>query len=136
MPRLSVYFVRASLLYLLVGFTLGGLLLANKGVMISPVIWALLPIHIEFALVGWMVQLALGVAYWILPRFARGAPRGKERLAWLAWILLNAGILFVVLQTLLGTPWLTLTGRLLEILGLSAFAVGNWRRIKAIELPR
>ena len=36
MPRLSVYFVRASLIYLVLGFTFGGLLLANKGVMISP----------------------------------------------------------------------------------------------------
>ena len=42
MPRLSVYLVRASLIYLILGFTLGGLLLANKGVMISPLIWAML----------------------------------------------------------------------------------------------
>ena len=31
MPRLSVYLVRTALLHLLVGFGLGGLLLANKG---------------------------------------------------------------------------------------------------------
>lgn len=65
MPRLSVWFVRASLLYLLAEVTFGALLLANKGIAYYPPIWNLFPIHIEFLLVGWLVQLALGVAFWI-----------------------------------------------------------------------
>jgi hypothetical protein len=52
MPRLSIYFIRASLIYLPLGFTFGALLLAKKGLMLSPEIWVLLPIHIEFDLVG------------------------------------------------------------------------------------
>lgn len=131
MPRLSVYFIRASLIYLLLGFTFGGLLLANKGVMISPAIWALLPIHIEFAFAGWMIQLAMGVAFWILPRFSSGLPRGDERLSWLALLCINIGILCVVLQGLFGINWSAFTGRVLEMLGLLLFAVGNWGRIKA-----
>lgn len=130
MPRLSAYFVRASLIYLLLGFTFGGLLLANKGVMILPIIWMLLPIHIEFAFMGWMVQLAMGVAFWILPRFSNGPPRGNERLSWLAFLFMNAGILFVTLQSLFGAQWFTFAGRILEILGLAAFAIGNWKRVK------
>lgn len=131
MPRLSVFFVRASLIYLLLAFTFGGLILANKGVMISARIWALLPLHIEFAFVGWMFQLAMGVAFWILPRFSSSAtPRGNESWSWVAFVLVNAGIALVVLQTLLGRQWLLLVGRGLELLGLLAFAVGNWKRIK------
>lgn len=133
MPRLSVYFVRASLIYLLIGFTFGGLLLANKGIMISPVIWALLPIHIELAFVGWMIQLAMGIAFWILPRFSRGSPRGDERLSWLAFVFVNTGILFVALQ-ISETPWLAFAGRILETMGLIAFAMGNWKRIKPLDL--
>ena len=28
-------------------------------------IWTLLPLHIEVVLVGWIVQLAMGVVYWM-----------------------------------------------------------------------
>lgn len=133
MPRLSVYFVRASLIYLLVGFTLGGLMLANKGILMSPMIWSLLPLHMEFAFVGWMIQLVMGVAFWILPRFNRGAPRGNERLAWLAFYFINLGIFLVILDTSLDISWLTLVGRIAEGLALVVFVLGHWRRIKPFD---
>ncbi|HLV45033.1 MAG TPA: hypothetical protein VKY39_08745, partial [Aggregatilineales bacterium] len=63
MPRLSVWMVRASLLYLGLGFTFGALMLANKGVPLHPRLWALLPLHAEMLLVGWAIQLAMGVAF-------------------------------------------------------------------------
>lgn len=130
MPRLSVYFVRVSLIYLLLGFTLGGLMLANKGVPISPAIWSLLPLHMEFAFMGWMVQLAMGVAFWILPRFRYGAPRGDERLSWLAFFLLNLGVLFVVTGPFLQAPWLSFAGRGVELLSLLSFALAHWKRVR------
>jgi hypothetical protein len=133
MPRLSVYFIRASLVYLLLGFTFGGLMLANKGILISPMIWALLPLHMEFAFVGWMIQLAMGVAFWILPRFNKGAPRGDERLAWLALFLINAGIFFVICDFFFDTSWLMFTARTMEMLALTAFVLGHWRRIRPID---
>ena len=133
MPRLSIYFIRASMVYLLLGFSAGGLMLANKGITISPVIWALLPLHIEFAFIGWMVQLAMGVAFWILPRFPKGAPRGDERLSWAAFLLINAGIFFVILNIPLNISGLPFTGRICEILGVITFVFGNWRRIKPFE---
>ena len=132
MPRLSVYFVRASLVYLVLGFTFGGLLLANKGMMISPFIWALLPVHIEFTFIGWMVQLVIGIAFWILPRFSTNTPRGNERWSWGTLILLNAGILCIVLQSLFGLQWFSFAGRILEVLALAAFVIGNWKRVKPI----
>jgi hypothetical protein len=133
MPRLSVYFTRAALIHLLLGFTVGGLMLANKGVMISPVLWALLPLHIEFAFVGWMIQLAMGVAFWILPRFPKGPPRGNERLSWAAFVLVNLGILFVVLDALFIQRSLPVVGRSLETIGLLTFILGNWKRIKPFD---
>lgn len=133
MPRLSVCLVRASLIYLLVGFTLGGLMLANKGILISPMIWSFLPLHMEFAFVGWMIQLAMGIAFWILPRFNKGAPRGNERLVWLAFVLVNLGIFFVTLDYFFGLPWLTFAGRATEVFGLLSFIIGHWRRIKPFD---
>ena len=73
MPRLSVWMIRTALVHLLVGFTLGALLLANKGVPIHPMVWRLLPIHIELLLLGWTLQLALGVARDPLKALVQGA---------------------------------------------------------------
>jgi len=51
--------------------------------------------HVEFLLIGWTVQLTMGVAFWILPRFEGGTSRGAVGYAWLAFVLLNAGVIFV-----------------------------------------
>lgn len=82
---------------------------------------------------GWMIQLAMGVAFWILPRFRRGAPRGEERWSWLALVLVNAGICLVGMNALVSSEVFTLLGRASEILGLIAFMIGNWRRVKAFD---
>jgi heme/copper-type cytochrome/quinol oxidase subunit 1 len=131
MPRLSSWFVRASLVYLALGFTLGALLLTNKGLDFSPWLWKLLPIHIEILIMGWFVQLAVGVAFWILPRLSGASPRGNERLVWLAFWLINIGIGVVVLEALTSLPWLLLIGRLVEFGGVIAFVIGLWKRVKA-----
>jgi len=130
MPRLSCWFVRAALVYLAVGFTLGAFMLANKGLGLAACLWRTLPIHRELLLMGWLVQLAIGVAFWILPRFSQGAPRGNETTIWLAFILLNLGIGLVAAETVLTVPGLVWIGRIVEIGGVLAFVVGSWRRVR------
>jgi cbb3-type cytochrome oxidase subunit 1 len=133
MPRLSCWFIRTALLYLVAGFTVGAVLLFHKGVPLSPWMWRLLPAHIEFLLLGWTLQLALGVAFWILPRYLRGPGRGNETAAWLAFGLLNVGVLMVGLGWTLGLPsYLPLLGRIAEALAAIAFAVHAWPRVKAL----
>ncbi len=56
MPRLSQWIIRTAFIYLLLGFTFGALLLAHKGVPLHPALWSWLPAHIEFLLMGWIVQ--------------------------------------------------------------------------------
>ena len=133
MPRLSVWFVRCSLVYVLLGFTLGGLMLANKGVPFATWVWSLLGAHMEFLLLGWMVQLAMGVAFWILPRFSSGAPRGNEVLIWTAFAALNLGIWMAALQPYHTQSGLTLTGRILEAVSVFLFVFGSWQRVKPLE---
>jgi len=130
MPRLSVWFVRASLIYLLAGFTLGALMLAQDGISYYPAIIAVLPVHMEFLLVGWLVQLALGVAFWIFPRFGLGLPhsRGNEKLIWVSFVLLNAGVLIVALELWIAAA--LLIGRTLEVLAVLVYVLGSWRRVK------
>ena len=128
MPRLSVWFVRAALIHLLAGITLGALMLADKGIPFDPAIIAALPIHIEFLLVGWLMQLAFGVAFWILPRFGTGAPRGNERLVRAAFFLLNAGVLLVACQ--LWIPPALVAGRTAETAAVLLYIAGSWQRVK------
>jgi len=133
MPRLSCWYIRGSLLYLALGFTFGGLLLFHKGVPLHPMVWRLLPMHIECVLLGWTLQLAMGVAYWILPRFLAGPERGNEAAAWLAFGLLNIGVLLAGVGWTLGVPPIVpLLGRLAELGAAIAFAVHAWPRVKPL----
>lgn len=130
MPRLSQWFIRLALLYLLLGFTFGALMLGNKGVPLNPALWRLLPAHIEFLLIGWVLQLGLGVAFWMLPRFWEGAPRGNESGARVALVLLNLGVWLVALGTVLSAPAaVAFVGRLTEAGAAVAFGLHIWPRI-------
>ncbi len=102
--------VRASMVYLLAGFTLGALALARDRISYDPAIMTLLPIHMEFLRVGWLVQLAMSVAFWIFPRFGLGLPRsrGNEKLIWVSFMLLNAGIWIVALELWISVAFLIL----------------------------
>ncbi|MBV6451260.1 MAG: hypothetical protein MHPDNHAH_01991 [Anaerolineales bacterium] len=128
MPRLSVWLVRASFIYLTLGLFFGALILAEKGIPFYAPIWNLFPLHTEFLLVGWLIQLAMGVAFWIIPRFSRGESRGPERLVWFSFVFLNAGILFAAFQ--FWFPVALITGRIMEVIAWVLFIFGSWRRIK------
>lgn len=130
MPRLSKWMLRAALVYLALGFTLGALLLANKGIPFLPILWRLLPVHVEVVLFGWLVQFALGVGFWILPRYPGGS-RGNETLAWISCGLLNLGILLAILPALddAAGPWLV-AGRAAEFGAVALFIAHAWGRVR------
>jgi len=130
-PRLSRWAIRASLVYLAVGFTFGALILTAKGFPALAWAWRLLSAHIEFLLFGWTLQLVLGVAFWILPRFSHGSPRGLVPIAWASVVALNLGVFLVALRTLADLPGgLTVAGRALEAVAAIAFAAYVWPRVK------
>jgi heme/copper-type cytochrome/quinol oxidase subunit 1 len=131
-PRLTIWMLRSALVYLAAGFTFGGLLLFHKGVPLHPALWRLLPAHIEFLLIGWTVQLVMGMAFWILPRFSRAPRRGNVPLAWLAFILLNLGVWLAGLgPAFTASAVLPFLGRLAELSAAGAFVLYAWPRVKA-----
>lgn len=134
MPRLSRWMVRAAFVYLLLGFTFGALLLAHKGVPLHSGLWAWRLAHIEFLLWGWIVQLTMGMAFWILPRYWQKPRRPNERYAQIAFVLLNLGVWLVVAGTTfrLGSGAL-LAGRLTQLAAVLFFARHAWRRIVSRE---
>lgn len=131
MPRLSVWMARTALLHLAVGFALGAVLLIHREWPLHGQVPRLRPLHAELLLIGWTVQLAMGVAFWILPRFRSGPERGREWPAWLAYLLLNVGVLTAgTALTVSGPGALALAGRAAEGLAAAAFAAHAWPRIK------
>ncbi len=134
MPRFSRWIIRAAFIYLLLGFTVGALLLTHKGVPLHPALWGWLPAHIEFLLVGWVVQLTMGVAFWILPRYWEKPARPKARYAQVAFGLLNLGIWLVVAGTTFGGGrWVLFAGRVAEAVAVALFAGHAWQRIVSRE---
>ena len=131
MPRLSVWYVRASLVYLGLGSTFGALLLSHKGIPWAGWTWTLLPSHMDWVLFGWITLLATGIGYWILPRF--GVRRGRERWAWAAFYLMNGGLWLVFLAPWLpGEAWWFAVGRGLETVSVLAFVYHAWPRVKPL----
>lgn len=84
MPALSRWLIRAALAYLVLGFTLGATMLVLKAPAHHGATARLIAPHVEFLVMGWTLQLTMGVAFWILPRLAGGASRGAVGYAWLA----------------------------------------------------
>lgn len=94
MDRLNTIMVRASFAWLMAGVVLGGLMLIDRAI---PGAWRrwLQPTHGPLLVVGWFLQFALGIAYWLLPRRRTpDRPLGyDERLAFWAVAALNLGLL-------------------------------------------
>jgi hypothetical protein len=144
MPRLSQLMIRTALLWLGFGYSVGGLVLLNKGLPLLPWLWTLRAAHIHMLLVGWVVQLACGVAFWILPRLDARGTRGDERLVWGCYAALNGGValgaLHQPLAALAGWPGWDVLPPLMGVLYLLAAALfvrHAWPRVAPFRvLPR
>jgi hypothetical protein len=138
MPRLSVWFVRAALLHLTLGATFGGLILSATGM---PAVfgwaWRLLPAHVQLMVGGWLVQLTLGMAYWILPRLDGNGVRGREGWAFMSFVALNGGVTgaagVLVVGAVGSSPvpdWLLAVAAAAQLLALCAFVAHAWPRVR------
>ena len=134
MPRLTRWFIRAAMVYLVGALALGILMVAPVAARV-PVIRAIWPTYLHLLVVGWLTQLIFGVAYWMFPRFSAEKPRGDERLGWAALVLLNGGL---ILRTV-AEPWHSITGSggaalivsaTLQMLAGFAFVANTWPRVR------
>jgi uncharacterized cupredoxin-like copper-binding protein len=125
--------IRAAFLCLLIGFTIGGLILSAKGGIVAARVWIWLPVHVILLVNGWMLQLSLGVAYWIAPRI-RLAERGRRPFAWAGFTAFSLGnmLLIVSLARLWWTDFAKLTAPsvILQMLGVSFFVFHLLPRIR------
>lgn len=144
MPRVSQIIVRTALINFALGYTLGALALIEKGLRVLPWLWTLKASHVHVLLIGAMVQLACGVAVWIMPRLDTAGDRGNLLLVWIGYAALNGGValaaLHAPLTALVGSSSLDAMPILAAALygvAAAAFVAHIWRRVLPFQtIPR
>lgn len=138
MPPLSRWCVRAAVVYLIAGMGIGSWMLirqAQRAPVGRP--WGVLHAHI--LLMGFLLLLVIGVAFWMFPR-VHGQRTGRD-IGWVSFALLNAGlVLRVVAEPLAadgGAFWRVVLGAsaVLPTLGAIAFGLAIWPRVRAAMSP-
>jgi heme/copper-type cytochrome/quinol oxidase subunit 1 len=131
--------IKTALVYLAAALILGLLLAARTAFDLPAEIAAFSPVFFHMLMVGWAAQLIFGMLFWMLPKYSKERPRGPERLAWAAYLLLNAGLILrvigeplIVFQPDGGSGWLLLLSAVLQLLGGWAFIVCFWPRVKEL----
>lgn len=137
MPLLTRWFLKAALLYLVLAFFVGVLLMLRGVLDGPPLIGVLSPVYFHLFMVGWVTQIIFGIAYWMLPKYSKEKPRGYEPLGWATFGLLNVGLLLRAvgepMQAFwpgLGWGWLLAVSAVLQWLAGMAFVLNTWRRVK------
>lgn len=143
MPHLARNMVKAAFIYFIAAFLLGALMMLDRWLTFSRWLRVLYLSQLHLLVVGWITQLALGVAYWMFPRLQKDRgprPRGSEALAWFVLICLNIGLLlrfiFEPFYLMGPRPWMA---ALLAFSGVAqaaaavAFGLLIWARIRPME---
>ena len=137
MPRLTRYFIKTALLYLIAALLLGVLLAARTAFDLPAEIAALSPVFFHLFMVGWVAELIFGMMFWMLPKHSKERPRGNEKLVWAAYLLINAGLMLRLIgeplnavQSVLNAGWLLGLSALLQLIGGWAFILNAWPRVK------
>lgn len=138
MPLAARLFVRASLIWLVLGFTLGAALLAAKASPSAPWQAKAISVHHAWVLLGFLLQLTLGTAYWIMPRF--GTRRGVTWLAVASFLLINAALIVytsaVVLRQGATASRMQEAAATALVAGAAAYLVHMWPRVRELVVQK
>jgi hypothetical protein len=140
MDPLSSVMLRAALTWLLAGFVIGAAMLTDRALPGQWRLW-MAPSHAHMLFVGWFLQFAVGVAYWLLPRRrSTERPLGYwERAAYVAVVALNFGLVLRIIAEPAertgnesdGTMVLLIASALLQVAAALIFVTQLWPRVAA-----
>jgi hypothetical protein len=140
MDPLSSVMLRAALIWLLAGFVIGAAMLTDRALPGQWRLW-MAPSHAHMLFVGWFLQFAVGVAYWLLPRRrSTERPLGYgERAAYVAVVALNLGLVLRIIAEPAertgnesdGTMVLLIASALLQVAAALIFVTQLWPRVAA-----
>lgn len=145
MPTLTRWYLKSALAWLALAGLAGAALtlrplLGRPPVLaaLQPVLAALQPVQVHMWMVGWVTQLIFGIAHWLFPKPEPASALRGERLGWLTWLALNAGLaLRVVGEPLVaGRPGAAAGGlvalsAVLQPLAAWLFVAAIWPRVRA-----
>ena len=137
MPTVTRWFLKSSLLYLLIAVILGVLQEIPTLESLNLPVRAFSPFYFHSFMVGWVAQLIFGVVFWMFPKYTKEQPRGSETLGWWTFWLLNTGLLIRLvaepaqaIQNQVWWGWLLAFSAVLQWLAGMAFVLNTWRRVK------
>jgi len=137
MPPITRWFIRTSLICFLVALIAGVLLAARTPLQLSAFFSTLTPIFVHLFMVGFVAQLIFGMVFWMFPKASKDQPRGSERMAWLTFGCLNAGLFLRVIAEPAqanashpGWGWLLVISALLQWSAGVFFVLNTWSRVK------
>ena len=131
-------YIKTALIFFIAGLLIGGwaTFLQITG---RPVSHSLVSAHTHLLLVGFMVMLIMGVAYWMFPRPAKDDYRYSPNLAAINYWLLTVGVVLRSVGELMAssTLWrgfiiIAAFGALFQIIGGFIFAYNIWTRIRPV----
>jgi hypothetical protein len=137
MPSVTRLFIKTGLVYFVLAFAIN--LIASLGAVVTlpRVFIAVGPVYVHLLVVGWITQVIIGVAHWMFPIVSRERPRGRERLIWITYGLLNLGLVLRLLaepaQAVAPNPfwgWLLAVSALTQWLAGLFFVIALWPRVK------
>ncbi len=120
MGRATHIFLIASLIYLVLGVTIGVVFTLHPGA-----IGGFMAMHAHINLLGWLSMMVFAVAYHVLPRFS-GRALYSERLADLHVILANAGLVGLMISWPLTRYTWSPSVRLIFSVAALCYAVGAY----------
>jgi hypothetical protein len=136
-PTLSRWFIKAGLIYFVLGLSTATLVVAQPILNLPGQLVVLRPVYLHLLMVGWITQLIMGVAYWMFPKKSKEHPRGNERLGWLVFVALNLGLILrtfaeplVVLQPEGWIGSLMMVSAMCQLIGGLVFIANTWGRVK------
>lgn len=137
MPVLTRLFIKTGLVYFLMAMVVGVALAAPSVFHLPPTLAALRPVYFHLFMVGWVLQLIIGIAYWMFPKLTKQEPRGSLTLGWVVYGCLNVGLICRAVGEVLlaiypgtGIGWLLALAAVLQLIGGWGFIVNTWLRVK------
>ena len=134
MERFVMGFLRAAIVWLVVGTSLGA------AIAMIPAWLVYRPVHLHLLLLGFVVMIIAGVAYHVIPRFT-AAPLYSNRLAMVHLWVANAGLVLLACRFIARVqhpalaPWLLASGGVLSATGAYLLAWNLWRTLDKAVVP-
>lgn len=120
MPKLSQWFIKSAVIYVILGMLLGIAMGMKQD-------FTLAPAHAHLNLIGWVSLALMGLYYNAVP--AKAAWRAAFVQFWIStvgvWVMIP-GLILTLLQVPVGEP-LVILGSLVTLIGMILFAINVYR---------